>query len=202
MALEVGDQGGAEVAEGLLARVQGHVGAKDVEGLDGDAHHAPVRGGVDEARARQQLDAPRHRGVHLAGLDDLVAQQVAVGRSGLELAPREDRLPGDAIADRARQAILSGREFEAGTRDGDLLCDEVVEPGEMDAAIAGRVEALTSSGLVNAAANRRALRVGEEPLEVFREYMAVYAREQAVCHLSPALVENLERNWNAKERRV
>ena len=40
----------------------------------------------------------------------------------------------------------------------------------------------------------------EEPLEVFREYMAVYAREQAVCHLSPALVENLERNWNAKER--
>ena len=45
------------------------------------------------------------------------------------------RLPR-AVGDRiARQAILSGREFEAGTPDGDLLCDEVVEPGEMDAAI-------------------------------------------------------------------
>ena len=53
---------------------------------------------------------------------------------------------------------------------------------------------------MNAAANRRAMRVGQEPLEVFRAYMATYCREQAVCHLSPALVENLERNWNAKER--
>jgi thioesterase DpgC len=112
------------------------------------------------------------------------------------------RLPrsvGDRIA---RQAILSGREFEAGTPDGDLLCDEVAAPGEMDAAVAGRVEALTSSGLVNAAANRRALRIGLEPLDLFRSYMATYAREQAFCHFSPALVANLERNWNARERRL
>jgi thioesterase DpgC len=110
------------------------------------------------------------------------------------------RLPR-AVGDRvARQAILSGREFEAGTPDGDLLCDEVVAPGEMDAAIARRVEALTSSGLVNAAANRRALRLGQEPAEVFRAYMALYAREQAFCHFSPALVRNLERHWSAHER--
>jgi enoyl-CoA hydratase/carnithine racemase len=110
------------------------------------------------------------------------------------------RLPR-AVGDRiARQAILSGREFEAGTPDGDLLCDEVVEPGDMDAAIARRVEALTSSGLVNAAANRRALRLGQEPGDVFRAYMALYAREQAFCHFSPALVRNLERNWSAHER--
>jgi thioesterase DpgC len=110
------------------------------------------------------------------------------------------RLPR-AVGDRvARQAILSGREFEAGTPDGDLLCDEVVEPGEMDAAIARRVEALTSSGLVNAAANRRALRLGQEPADVFRAYMALYAREQAFCHFSPALVRNLERHWSAHER--
>jgi (3,5-dihydroxyphenyl)acetyl-CoA 1,2-dioxygenase len=117
------------------------------------------------------------------------------GASNLRLA----RAVGDRVA---RQAILSGREFEAGTPDGDLLCDEVVEPGEMDAAIAARVEALTSSGLVNAAANRRALRIGQEPLDVFRSYMALYAREQAVCHFSPALVRNLERNWSAHERRL
>ena len=110
------------------------------------------------------------------------------------------RLPRAVGARLARQAILSGLEFVAGTPHGDLLVDETVEPDEMDAAIEARVAALTSSGLVNAAANRRALRVGEEPLDRFREYMATYAREQAVCHLSPALVANLERNWNAKER--
>jgi thioesterase DpgC len=115
------------------------------------------------------------------------------GASNLRLP----RTVGDRIA---RQAILSGREFEAGTPDGDLLCDEVVEPGEMDSAIAARVEALTSSGLINAAANRRALRVGREPPDLYRTYMAVYAREQAFCHFSPALVSNLERHWNAHER--
>jgi enoyl-CoA hydratase/carnithine racemase len=117
------------------------------------------------------------------------------GASNLRLA----RSVGDRIA---RQAILSGREFEAGTPDGDLLCDEVVEPGEMDAAIAERVELLTSSGLVNAAANRRAMRVGVEPLDLFRTYMATYAREQAYCHFSPALIRNLERNWDAHNRRL
>jgi thioesterase DpgC len=117
------------------------------------------------------------------------------GASNLRLA----RSVGDRIA---RQAILSGREFEAGTPDGDLLCDEVVEPGEMDAAIERRVEALTSSGLVNAAANRRMLRVGVEPLDLFRTYMALYAREQAFCHFSPALVANLERHWDARNRRL
>ena len=102
------------------------------------------------------------------------------GASNMRLA----RAVGDRIA---RQAILSGREFEAGAPDGDLLCDEVVEPGEMDAAIERRIELLTSSGLVNAAANRRMMRVAAEPLDVFRTYMALYAREQAFCHFSPAL---------------
>jgi thioesterase DpgC len=118
------------------------------------------------------------------------------GASNLRLA----RSVGDRLA---RQAILSGLEFEAGTPEGDLLVDEVVESAsDMDTAVEARVEALTSSGLVNAAANRRAMRVGAEPLDVFREYMATYCREQAYCHLSPALVRNLEQNWNAHERRV
>jgi (3,5-dihydroxyphenyl)acetyl-CoA 1,2-dioxygenase len=120
---------------------------------------------------------------------------IVPGASNMRLA----RAVGDRIA---RQAILSGREFEAGTPDGDLLCDEVVEPGAMDAAIAQRVELLTSSGLVNAAANRRMIRVAAEPLELFRTYMAIYAREQAFCHFSPALIANLERHWDARNRRL
>jgi (3,5-dihydroxyphenyl)acetyl-CoA 1,2-dioxygenase len=112
------------------------------------------------------------------------------------------RLPR-SVGDRlARQAILSGLEFEAGVPPADLLCDEVVEPDAVDEAIAARVEALTSSGLINAAANRRALRVGEEPLDTFRRYMATFSKEQAYCHLSPALVSNLEEHWNAQERKL
>ncbi len=112
------------------------------------------------------------------------------------------RLPR-SVGDRAaRQAILSGREWTAGDADAALIVDEVSEAGGMDAALDSRVQMLTSSGLINAAANRRALRVGQEPLDVFREYMATYAREQAHCHLSPALVANLEQHWDAAHRRV
>lgn len=125
-------------------------------------------------------------------------------------ARKEGIIPGASnlrlprfVGDRAaRQAILSGREWEAGEPDAALLCDEVIEPTEMDAAMQDRIEALTSSGLINAAANRAAMRAGAEPLDLFRQYMATYAREQAYCHLSPALVQNLERHWNAHERRV
>jgi thioesterase DpgC len=102
----------------------------------------------------------------------------------------------------ARQAILSGREWTAGDPDADLICDEIVEGGAMDRALKERVAALTSSGLINAAANRSAMRVGQEPIELFREYMATYAREQAYCHLSPALVRNLEEHWSADRRRL
>src|SRR5215468_10961106 len=139
----------------------------------------------------------------------VVDHVIAVRGSRLFLpARKEGIIPGASnlrlprfVGDRAaRQAILSGREWTAGEQDAALLCDEVVEPGEMDRAIEARVAALTSSGLVNATANRRTLRAGQEPLDLFREYMATYAREQADCHLSPALVNNLEVHWDARGR--
>jgi (3,5-dihydroxyphenyl)acetyl-CoA 1,2-dioxygenase len=125
-------------------------------------------------------------------------------------ARKEGIIPGASnlrlprfVGDRAaRQAILSGREWTAGEPDAALLCDEVVEPGEMDRAIEQRVAALTGSGLVNATANRRTLRAGQEPLDLFRGYMATYAREQASCHLSPELVHNLVTHWHAHRRNM
>ena len=42
---------------------------------------------------------------------------------------------------------------------------------------------------------------GQEPLHLFRTYMATYAREQAYCHFSPALIANLEKHWNARQRK-
>ena len=108
---------------------------------------------------------------------------------------RLPRFVGDRIA---RQAILAERHIDCASPEGRMICDEVVPPGNMDQALAATIEKLTSSGVVSAAANRRAFRAGEEPLDTFRRYMAVYAREQADCHFSPALIANLEKNWKKR----
>lgn len=124
-------------------------------------------------------------------------------------ARKEGIIPGSAnarlprlIGERAaRQAIMFERAFPADGPEGALLCDRVVEDASaMDAAIAVDAARLVSSGVVSAAANRKALRAGLEPIDAFRRYMAVYAREQALCLHSPALIENLERNWDARRR--
>ncbi len=111
---------------------------------------------------------------------------------------RLPRFTGDRIA---RQAILYGRRLDCDSPEGRLICDEIAPPDGMDAALDRVVETLTSSGVVSAASNRRAFRVGQEPLDLFRRYMAVYSREQAYCHFSPALIGNLERYWNAQSRK-
>ncbi|HEX3802190.1 MAG TPA: enoyl-CoA hydratase/isomerase family protein [Solirubrobacteraceae bacterium] len=134
-----------------------------------------------------------------------------IGTRGARLmlpARREGIIPGASnlrlprfVGDRAaRQAILSGREWTVGDPDAELICDETVEPDQVEAALDARIEALGSSGLLNGVANRRVIRAGQEPLDLFRQYMAEYAREQALCHLSPALVRNLEVNWDAANR--
>jgi thioesterase DpgC len=110
---------------------------------------------------------------------------------------RLPRFVGDRLA---RQAIMSERRFDCDSPEGRLICDELVAPGEMDAALERVGHALTNSGVVNAAANRRAFRIGQEPLAALCRYLSVYAREQAYCHASPALVANLERFWNAATR--
>ena len=110
---------------------------------------------------------------------------------------RLPRFVGDRIA---RQAIQYGRRLECDSPEGRMICDEVVPAAEMDGAIARVVDGLTSSGAVGAIGNRRAFRVGAEPLDLFRRYFAVYAREQAYCHFSPALIANLEQHWNAAHR--
>jgi thioesterase DpgC len=111
---------------------------------------------------------------------------------------RLPRLTGDRIA---RQAIQYERRLACDSPEGRLICDEIVEPGDMDTAIEKVVAGFTSSGVVSAAGNRRAIRIAQEPLDTFRTYFAVYAREQAYCHFSPALIVNLERHWRAQERK-
>ncbi len=112
---------------------------------------------------------------------------------------RLPRFTGDRLA---RQAIQYERRLDCDSPEGRLICDEIVEAGAMDSGIDRVVAGLTSSGVVSAAGNRRAIRIIQEPLDAFRASFAFYAREQAFCHFSPALISNLERHWNAQNRRA
>jgi thioesterase DpgC len=112
---------------------------------------------------------------------------------------RMPRFTGDRLT---RQAIQYERRLECDSPDGRLICDEIAAPADMDRALDRVVERLTSSGAVSTTSNRRAIRIGEEPLDLFRRYFSAYARDQAYCHYSPALIANLEREWNAHNRRV
>ena len=109
------------------------------------------------------------------------------------------RFVGDRLA---RQAIMYERRFDCDSEEGRLICDEVVAPDEIEATIDRVAARLTGSGAVGAIGNRRALRFAAEPLDTFRRYAALYAREQAACHFSPALIANLEQYWNAQSRKA
>jgi thioesterase DpgC len=139
----------------------------------------------------------------------LTIDQVIAAKDAYMTLParKEGIIPGAAnlrlarhVGDRvARQAILAERRIDCASPEGRLICDYIVAPDAMDFEVERLVNHVTGSGMVSAAGNRRALRISEEPLDAFRRYMAVYAREQAHCHFSPALISNLEKFWITAE---
>jgi len=112
---------------------------------------------------------------------------------------RLPRFVGDRIA---RQAILGEKRLDCDSPEGRLICDQVVARDAMDQTLDETIAHLTGSGVVSAEGNRRMIRAAVEPFDLFRQYVAAYAREQAFCHVSPALVGNLERYWNAASRKA
>jgi thioesterase DpgC len=112
---------------------------------------------------------------------------------------RLPRFVGSAVA---RQAIMMGRRIDCASPEGRMICDEIAPAERMDEALHTLIDGMTNSGVVSAVSNRRAFRIGQEPLDTFRRYVALYAREQAHCHFSPVLIENLKRHWNATQRKV
>jgi len=95
----------------------------------------------------------------------------------------------------AQQGILFDKTFPVGSPEARGLINEVVPGARMDEAIDRTAAIIAGGGVISAGANRKALRVGEESQDQLREYMALYCREQANCHFSPALIANLERHW-------
>jgi thioesterase DpgC len=142
----------------------------------------------------------------------LVMDYILAGRDAYMTLParKEGIIPGASnmrlprfVGDRiARQAIMMGRRLDCDSPEGRMICDEVVPAEQMDEALAAIIDGMTNSGVVSAVSNRRAFRIAQEPLDMFRRYVAMYAREQAYCHFSPALIANLERHWNAMQRKV
>jgi thioesterase DpgC len=112
------------------------------------------------------------------------------------------RLPRFVGERQARAGIMFDKKFPAESPEARMIVNEVVPREAMDEAIDRIVASAVGSGMISAGGNRKAMRVQTEPLEVFRNYMAVYAYEQALCHLSDQLIANLEFHWNAKQRRL
>jgi (3,5-dihydroxyphenyl)acetyl-CoA 1,2-dioxygenase len=147
------------------------------------------------------------------GCQHLLVMDYVLAEAGAYLtlpARKEGIIPGMAnlrlprfVGDRlARQAIMYGRRFDCDTPEGRLICDEIAADGQLDEALLRVIDGLTNSGIVSAVGNRRQIRIGQEPLDLFRRYVALYAKEQAYCHFSQALVANLERHWNAAARTI
>jgi (3,5-dihydroxyphenyl)acetyl-CoA 1,2-dioxygenase len=111
------------------------------------------------------------------------------------------RLPRFVGERLTREAILFNTRFTAESEAGRRIADVVVPAARMDDAIDQYAAELLAAGPASLIANRKAQRIAAEPLDVFRRYMANYAREQALCMYSAVLIDNLERNWRAKERR-
>jgi thioesterase DpgC len=176
------------------------MGARSPDEIYGDTHEKPWVAQVDVFAIG-------------GGCQYLLAMDYVVAGSDAYMtlpARKEGIIPGVAnlrfprfVGPRiARQAIMMGKRLDCDSPEGRMVCDIVVPPDQVGQAVMKVCDDFTSSGVVSAASNRRAFRVGEEPLDLFRRYMAVYCREQAYCHFSPALIANLEKHWNAAQRKI
>ncbi|MDX3312437.1 enoyl-CoA hydratase/isomerase family protein [Streptomyces sp. ME08-AFT2] len=86
---------------------------------------------------------------------------------------RLTRLTGSRLA---RQVILGGRRIHATDPAARLVCDEVVDADGMDAAIDRATDRLGNPAVV---ANRRMLALAEEPIDLYRAYLAEFAVAQS-----------------------
>jgi thioesterase DpgC len=147
------------------------------------------------------------------GCQTLLVMDYVIAESGAYFnlpARKEGIIPGCAnlrlprfMGERmARQAIMFDKTFRVDDAEARTLVNEVHPRDRLDAAVDACIANALGSGMVSAGGNRKAIRIQSEPLDTFRSYMATYACEQAFCHLSEQLVHNLERHWNAKERKL
>ena len=128
------------------------------------------------ASAGHGLRARRRRRLH-----DAAGPQ---GRDHSRVSPTCGCRASPATASPARRSKY-GRRLDCDSPEGRMICDEIVPPSEMDAAIERVVAGLTNAGAVSAVGNRRAFRVGQEPLDLFRRYCRRLCARAGVLPLQP-----------------
>ncbi|UXA53240.1 enoyl-CoA hydratase/isomerase family protein [Xanthomonas prunicola] len=94
----------------------------------------------------------------------------------------------------SRDMILRGRIIRAEEPDAAGLVDDVVDAGDMDAAIARAVEQMRSEAV---APNRRMLCIAQESHEDFRRYMAEFALVQSSRIYADDVLARLRQRWAA-----
>lgn len=136
-------------------------------------------------------------------MDYVIAERGAVltlpaGREGIMPGAanlRMGRFVGELAA---RRAVLLEQHIAVDDELGRRMVDEVIAAEQIDASIGEVVKSFLAAGPTSVAANRKALRLGHEPLAMFQAYMAHFAIAQADCHFSDALVQFLESHWVAR----
>lgn len=189
-------QGRISYVDFLLGREMGYISkiARGITVEDGpatwprDRVEKPWAAGVDTfaiGGGMQLLLVMDHVVADSGAYFSLPAAQEGIvpGLGNLRLA----RLAGGRIA---RQVILSGRRLWASEPDAALVCDEVVEPGEVGEALAGAARRLGGEAV---AANRRMLAVAEEPVDAFRAYLAEFALVQGLRLYGADVLEKVAR---------
>ncbi|WP_354639887.1 (3,5-dihydroxyphenyl)acetyl-CoA 1,2-dioxygenase DpgC [Kitasatospora camelliae] len=107
---------------------------------------------------------------------------------------RLDRFGGSRAA---RQVILSGRKIWASEPAGAALFDEVVDPRAVDAAVEAAATRLAGPAVVP---NRHMLHHSEEPVEVFRHYLAEFALQQALRLYGLDVIAKVGQSWTRNRR--
>ncbi|WP_159929708.1 MULTISPECIES: enoyl-CoA hydratase/isomerase family protein [Nocardia] len=190
--------------EFLLGRELGFIN-KIMRGLFTDARAAPVVARQPEKPWIGAVDAFAIGGGMqlLLVLDRVIAEEGAffslpAAEEGIVPGLANLRLSRAVGSRMSRRIILSGLRIAATDRAAELICDEVVPAEEMDAAITAAVAELSQPAVV---ANRRMLILAEEPVDLYRWYLAEFAIVQAERMYSPDVLGNVERRWQESRRR-
>ncbi|ADB33177.1 Enoyl-CoA hydratase/isomerase [Kribbella flavida DSM 17836] len=128
---------------------------------------------------------------HVIACDDSYVSLPAL-REGIIPGMANLRLTRTVGARQARRLLLGGARLPANGPDALTWCDEVVPAAQIEESIAAAAKLLRMSAVT---ANRRMVRLAEEPLETFRRYAAPFALEQVQRMYSADVLQSLERAW-------
>src|SRR5262249_57767379 len=101
------------MARGLLARIYGHVTAKHIERLLGNAKGSPIAGGADHTRTGEAVNHLFQRSIDRRRRRDLVADETPFRRVAIDAPPVKNRLARDTIPGETPQPQISGTRKDA-----------------------------------------------------------------------------------------